>query len=139
MERLTPPLLIILRELRWKMTGGSSFRTSILNITENSNSALGRRVHELIILRQQRGSLDFVPFSNPHQRAFWDLAVRSLDGHPILEPLANLESDVEAAALHDLDVHLTTLPFKALVPLLFCQFPAFVILLLWPLLRELPQ
>jgi hypothetical protein len=74
-----------------------------------------------------------------YQRAFWELISRGLEGQPIVEPLTALEAEIETAANHELDQHLATLPFKALIPLLGLQFPAFALLLLGPLMRELAK
>ena len=47
--------------------------------------------------------------------------------------------EVEAAAELELQAHVAQLPLKVLLPLLFFQFPAYLLLLLGPVLRELSR
>ncbi len=140
MDDLTPPLLTALREVRWQLLSGKSMRDSVAEYVSHHSDPFALKLRELMVLKQQ-GTLDWATqgFANQYHKAFWNLLARGLSGHPVLEPLSNLEDEVDRAALADLDVHVATLPFKALLPLLFFQFPAFVILLIGPLLRELPQ
>lgn len=60
-------------------------------------------------------------------------------GQPVLDHLAALEDEITKAADAELDIHISTLPFKMLIPLLLFQFPAYLVLLLGPALRELTR
>ncbi len=138
MDDLTPPLLTALRDVRWQLLSGRSTKEAVRNYAFKHSDALASRIGQLWILKQQ-GTLNLAEINWPnfHQKTFWELLERGFEGQPIVEPLTHLEDEVESVAKHDLDQHLATLPFKALFPLLFLQFPAFVILLIGPLLREL--
>lgn len=138
MDDLTPPLLSAIREVKWHLLSGRSVKDSAAEFVRVGRGEFALKLRELLVLREQ-GTLGdkATAFENPYQRAFWDLLERGLSGHPILEPLVALEDEADRVALNDLDAHVASLPFKALLPLLFFQFPAFVMLLVWPLLREL--
>lgn len=138
MEHLTPPLLTAVREIRWQLLSGKSTREAVREYLALYKDEFSRKLREILLLREQ-SALDpaFRGFANVYQTALWDLLQRGLDGHPILEPLTSLEREIERAAQLDVETHISTLPFKALLPLLFFQFPAFVILLVLPLLRDL--
>jgi hypothetical protein len=62
---------------------------------------------------------------------------RGCNGQPVIEYLEGLEKEIDFASHAELDLHISTLQFKALIPLLLFQFPAYLVLLLGPLLREL--
>lgn len=138
MEHLTPPLLTAVREIRWQLQAGKSSRDAIRGYLHLYKDEYSRKLRELLLLHEQgRLRTAAKSFTNAYQAANWDLLQRGLDGHPILEPLMGLEREVERAAQLDVEAHIAALPFKALFPLLFFQFPAFVTVLVLPLLREL--
>ncbi len=139
MDHLTPPLLTAIREIRWQLMNGRSLKESLLNYLHTHHDELAVKLNELWSLKMQGQIINSAQFSSHYAQALWDLIERGHQGQPILEPLNCLEEDVDSAARADLDMHVATLPFKALVPLLLFQFPAFVLLLIGPLLRELAR
>ncbi len=138
MEHVTPPILTAVRELRWQLLSGKATKNAAQEYLTTHNDGFSRKIRELLLLREQN-TLESrpKPFHNPYHVAFWDLLQRGLDGHPIVEPLSGLETEIERAAELDMEAHIATLPFKALLPLMFFQFPAFLLLLVVPLLRDL--
>ncbi len=141
MENLTPPLLRALRELRWTMSAGKSMNEAFQLYLERTQDDLASRLRQLWILKNQSGNISYTPERLPtyFQRAFWQLVERGCRGEPAMDALNALESEVQAAAQAELDDHIATLPFKVLIPLLLFQFPAYLLLLLGPLLRELQR
>jgi hypothetical protein len=141
MENLTPPLLRALRELKWLMTSGKSMTEAFQIYLSRADDDLASRLRQLWILKNQSSRAPFTPESLPTylQRTFWELIERGARGEPCLEALNTLEREVEKAAQAELDEHLAALPFKVLMPLLLFQFPAYLLLLLGPLLRELQR
>lgn len=139
MDHLTPPLITAIREIRWHLMAGRSLKESLLNYLSQYHDELSVRINELWSLKMQGQVIGDNLFKSHYAQALWDLIERGYQGQPILEPLMHLEEDVDTAARFDLDMHVATLPFKALVPLLLFQFPAFVVLLIGPLLRELSK
>ena len=114
-------------------------REAIRLYFDDASSPFSHRLREWWALKIQ----DRLPknhaqvFSSHYQRAFVDLIQRGCAGQPTLDHLSALEDEIEKAAQAELELHIATLPFKVLIPLLLFQFPAFLILLLGPLLREL--
>lgn len=136
MEVLIPPLLAAARELRWQIGAGRSMREAFRRYLESAQDEVAADLRERWTLATSGGTMTSKPMRSPYRRALWDLVQRGSAGQPVLEPLAALEEEIEAAAQAELDLHLATLPFKVMLPLLLLQFPAHLILLLGPMLRE---
>ncbi len=141
MENLIPPLLRALREVKWLMNSGKSMNEAFQIYLERTNDDLASRLRKLWILKNQAIRVNPLSEKLPtyFQRAFWQLVERGCRGEPTLDALTALEYEVERAAQSELDDHIAVLPLKMLLPLLLFQFPAYLILLLGPLLRELQR
>ena len=59
-----------------------------------------------------------------------------LTGLPIREVIIQLERELREECLRELDLAYRQMPFKALIPLLFFQFPALLLLVLGPIVKE---
>ncbi|MGE0527275.1 MAG: hypothetical protein AB7G93_22230 [Bdellovibrionales bacterium] len=138
MDALTPPLLTAIRETRWLVSSGRSMRESFRMYLDSTNDSLAAHLRQRWILKWQtpHHSTSLTPFPSHYQSVFWEIVERGCAGQPVLESLVALEEEVELAAQAELDHHLATLPFKALIPLMTLQFPAFLLVLLGPLWRE---
>jgi hypothetical protein len=137
MENLTPPLLHALREIRWLLLSGKPMKEALqtyLNRTENPFAA---KLREMWIIQSRGGNSTPNRLPTYFQMEFWNLIERGCAGQPVLESLEALEAEVQLASEAELDEHLASLPFKVLIPLLLFQFPAYLLLLLGPMLREL--
>lgn len=133
-----PPLLCAVHKIQWSMHSGKSIKESMEAYLRSSNDELSERLRELWALKQNGRDLKRADYLKTHyQNAFWEVIERALAGQPVTDALKSLEEEILIAAQSELDKHVLTLPFKALVPLLFFQFPAFLVVLLGPLLREL--
>lgn len=123
------------------MSAGKSMNEAFQLYLERTNDDLASRLRQLWILKLKNPRAQTTSEELPtyFQRAFWQLIERGTRGEPTMEALRALESEVESAAQAELDAHVAALPFKVLLPLLLFQFPAYLILLLGPLLRELQR
>lgn len=140
MEDLIPPLSRALSDVRWSISSGKSMKDSFQSYLERAHDPLASIFREHWVLKWQSHHRRAPrPFNSHYQRAFWNLVERGCAGQPTLEALTALEAEVEAAARAELEDHIATLPFKVLIPLLLFQFPAYLLLLLGPLLRELER
>jgi hypothetical protein len=143
METMTPPLAVLLN-IRWEMENGSSFRES-LRLWFTEESPIGEIADFNQILREwmvrkthdQDVTQLLASIESPYRRALFQIFARGWDGEPILEPLSELESELHQAADEELDGFIATLPFRAMMPLLLLQFPAYLLLLIGPMLLEL--
>jgi hypothetical protein len=139
MENLTPPILTIARELLWKISSGQSMRAAMQSQLSDDPSPFAVRMREwwtrYLQSPEKTAAQDY--FTTPYQLALTELIVRGTAGQPVLEMLKTLTAEIERVAEDCLESHVQTLPFKQLIPLLIFQFPAFLVLLVGPLLREL--
>lgn len=141
MDHLTPPILTAVRELRWNLLSGQSLKCSLQAYLNDADDEFARHLrHRWVLFEQgaQPGEMKNAP-RQQFSDALWDLIERGTRGEPVLEALQALEGELERTANMDLEDHLGSLPFKALIPLLFLHFPAFAITLLGPWLRELQR
>ena len=74
---------------------------------------------------------------SPYRRALLELFERGWEGEPVLEALEEIGEEIQSAAGTELDEFVASLPFRAMLPLLLLQFPAYLILLLGPVFSEL--
>ncbi len=141
MEHLIPPPLQFARELHWRLLSGQSMRESMRLCLESSPSSFAALLGEWWgqYLRDVTSAPNLKLFPTRHQEALIDLILRGACCQPTTEALAALCLEMETAAAAELEEHIGKLPFKLLIPLLLFYFPAFLILLLGPLLRELQQ
>lgn len=139
MENLTPPLLEAVCELRWRISAGNSMKEALRLYLESAETCFSQNLREWWALKNQgrAGPETAEKFVTHYQKALVELIERGLAGQPTLDHLGALEDEVEKAAQSELEMHVATLPFKVLIPLLLFQFPAYLLLLLGPLLREL--
>lgn len=137
MENLIPPVLRAVREIRWMIATGHSMSEALGQYLEAVHDPLSLDLRESWTLKSQAGALGVSKFGSPYQTALWELIVRGTRGEPVLEALTALEEEVELAASEEIERHLAMLPFRALIPLLGLQFPAHLVLLLGPLLRQM--
>jgi hypothetical protein len=139
MENMTPPLLAAVREVHWRIVSGKSMKESLQLYLESSATPFTRRLREWWILKNQGRAIDEALFSTHLQKAFIHLIERGCGGQPTLEPLRALEAEIEEAARAELELFLAALPFRVMLPMLFFIFPAYLLLLLGPVLRDLTQ
>lgn len=138
MENLTPPVLNAVRTITWLIGSGRSMNEALRTYVQNHGDPFAAKVRELQI-GLSAGHLVEPRWPSPWQRAFWDLAVRGCHGQPVLDPMRGLEDEIERAAQAELDEHISTLPFKVMLPLLLFLFPAYLLVLVGPLMRELGE
>lgn len=74
---------------------------------------------------------------SPFRRQLVDILTRGLRGEPVLDALADLEESLKTATEEDLERHLQKLPFISLIPLMLFELPAFLLLLVGPLILDL--
>src|SRR5262245_35126754 len=134
MEDLIPPLLKAVSEVRWRMASGNSLRHALEQYLQNHHDPFTARLREWWVMRDSRPGL---ADASHLEDVFVGLVRRGLAGEPVLEPMTALADEIELAADLELEQHIATLPFKMLLPLLFLQFPAYLLVLLGPALMSL--
>lgn len=139
MENIAPPLAAALH-MELEMENGNSFRESLRHLLQKEDTddfrSLLREWHVRKSHAQPTQRL-IQTQKSPYRRALLDLFERGWQGEPILEPLQALKTEIHAAADDELQHFVGTLPFRAMIPVLLLQFPAYLLLLLGPTLAEL--
>lgn len=137
MENLAPPLEFVLH-LRFSLEKGESLKTALKEYVERNQphcpwvqalnrwmiyKEIGKSTQELIL-----------GLRSPHRKAVLEVLEAGFRGEPIYPIICQLEEELIEVSQSELEKFIAVLPFKALIPLLLFQFPAFLLLLLGPLL-----
>lgn len=137
MEGVAPPLELLI-VVKSSLECGESVRTGIRNYLRSSSHEFTSVVRQWMFLLDQnmttQALLDDVP--SPYRRALFRVLQQGLQGQSILPTLKELEIEIKEASQREIDRFISLLPIKMLVPLLLFQFPAYLILLLCPLVRK---
>lgn len=138
MESVAPPLKCLL-EVKLDLLNGESIRPALVHYIEEVDDEFSRLLKVWLFYYEQ--GKDFQSMSreikSPYRRVLIEIFEVGLMGQPILKRLEELESEIILACDIEVEEHLTRLPFLALFPLFFFQLPAFLLLLLGPLLSAL--
>lgn len=140
MEGMSPPL-ICLTEMQMAVRNSEPVRSGLSRYLESamaSDDFAPELRRFLFAWDQGQEWRDRVgKIKSPHRRALIDLIAMALQGQPILSHLDELRIDLVQATNDEITQHMELLPIKMMVPLLFFQFPAFLILLFGPILSRL--
>lgn len=140
MESLAPPLKCIL-EIQTSLRSGETVRTGLSRYLAavSPSDVFATQIREFIVAYEQ--GRDWRPglhrISSPYRRTLIELVAAGLAGQTILPLLEDLRGETELACDTEVKHHLETLPLKMLVPLLFFQFPSFMLMIFGPLLTHL--
>jgi len=141
MENIAPPLYVA-SHLQLELENGHSFRESLQRLLSLSHdNDFQTLLQEWSVRKAHNQSTRSLvkTVKSPYRRTLLDLFDRAWSGEPILEPLHSLKEEILAATESELDQFIATLPFRAMIPLLLLQFPAYLLLLLGPTLAELSR
>ncbi len=137
MVSLAPPLKAVL-EIRLTIENGLSVTESLRSFSKkNPDDLFAKELGHWLFKKETGQKWDSHFFKPPYRKHLIDILNRGLAGEPILENLQDLEKDLTIAANEDLEKHLQKLPFITLIPLMLLEFPAFILLLLGPLVLDL--
>ena len=142
MEGLAPPLKLVL-EVRKSLERGDSLRTGVQEYLRIQRGEFPAQVmrwlrfrdeNRLEELQAQRRSI-----RSPYRQGLLRLLESGLAGQTIYPRLIELQGEIEEACRTEVERKLEVLPFVALIPLLFFQVPALLILVFVPLLQRLME
>lgn len=137
MDPLAPPLKAVL-EIRLQIENGTSIMESIRCFTKKYPEDSFAKNLGLYFFQKEMGKSPSFNFDDkPYRQLLCTILARGLEGEPILEHLKEFEADLCIATHEDLEKHIQKLPFLSLIPLMLFQFPAFILILLGPLLIDL--
>jgi hypothetical protein len=133
------PLQNCIIYLIFLLEGGNSLNKSIDIYIKEFDDDVALGVREWLFIRGQGLEVDdFVnQQKNLHRKALFKLLDKGFKGQSVLGFLKNLEQEVECAVKSEISKFISYLPLKMMVPVFFLQFPAYLILLLGPILTDL--
>jgi len=139
-EYLAPPLECAL-EIRAAIQSGRSVREGALLFAQSCPCPFAEVIGRLILRHDQGESATNLLrlASTPLQRGLFMLILRGSRGEPVGTPLNGLIDELRTASEVQMEEFAQTLPSRLMLPLLLLQFPAFLILLLGPLLHDLSR
>lgn len=138
MESVAPPLRLLLEVTR-AIDNGESIRSGIINYLKSEPDSWAPCVAQWFTWIEQRKNISelMMKVKSPYRRRLLDTLKYGLEGNAILSRLRDLESEIIEKCNDEIEQHIQLLPFRLLIPLLLFQFPAFLILLIGPLVSEL--
>jgi hypothetical protein len=137
MECLAPPYEFVLN-LIYDLESGGNVRSFVRKFTQNRQNEFCELLERWLISKQANPiSVIELKFKTPYQKSIWDLLEIANQGGSILSALQALEKEIRFVCEEQLETHLGQLPYKMMVPLLFFQFPALLLLLLGPVVGQL--
>lgn len=137
MDRLAPSYQFLIH-VRFALENGLSVRMAIEKELELGHDEFHSEVRRWFVSHIQGQPL--VPGQvtrNFYRQSLLQVLAQGLRGASIHSTLLDLETEWEKAVHDDIERHLQRLPVIVLMPLVFLQFPAFLTLLLGPLLADL--
>ena len=99
---------------------------------DQSNDELAPAVTKLLLSQA-------VHASSPCREALFSVIQSGLAGQSVHTALIRLEQEILSLCYIEMDKTLQKIPFQLMWPMLFMQFPAYLILLLGPLLDHLTR
>ena len=137
MEHLAPPYQFTL-DLLYELESGGTARSAVKKYTTQFQNEFCLMLRHWLRV-QEFGDLVLAEptFKSSYQKAIWDLLMLSQQGVSLIVPVRELELELRFVCEEQLEQHLATLPYKLMIPLLFMQFPALMVILLGPLLAQL--
>lgn len=134
-----PETLILLQTIKYKLESGEAIRPSLAAFASSHQSELGLQVATWISLLERglQTSSYLAQIKSPVRRQMFFVFERGLRGESILGSLVQMESELLDHCYEQIEKHMVILPLKMLLPLMGFIFPAFLIIVLGPLIQEL--
>lgn len=137
MDDLAAPYIFV-ENLRYCLESGESVMSVIKRYVKERRDPFSEMLEQWIVLAQmekyQAGQ--FQKTLPLYRKSIFDLLDLARNGVSIIEPLKSMEKELVNICEYDLGRHLDKLPFKLMVPMLFLQFPAVLMLIIGPLLVQ---
>lgn len=138
MEGLSPTLVCI-TEIRGHVSNGHSIKGAIELYVRQHNTELSKELKKTLISWQMEGAKPnfHVHLKNPYQKTLLEILLIGLGGGGVMTSLETLEREVQLRSEEELEAHIQSLLIILLLPLTLFLFPAYILLLLGPLLSQL--
>ncbi len=136
MEGLAPSYQFLLN-IRLALENGVALRTALINETKSKSDEFHQEVRRWLAFEDQAQSMPLNQITpNAYRRCLFQILSQGLRGQPVHAALIEIEEEWDESCRDDVERHLQKLPILMLLPLLFLQFPAFLLLLLGPIIGD---
>lgn len=139
MESLNPTLSLIIK-LKRSMQKQESVIRFVQGLVACDDLELEVKDELALLIKIYQGSFNLGEIDklriSLHRKAFYKLLIQGMKGSSIYESLIRLETEVQSQVDAELNAYLLKLPIKAMLPLVLLIFPAFLLLLIGPLLLD---
>lgn len=136
---LLAPSYNFLSELIMSIESGSSTKKFTMDFIKETNTGW-TQILSTFVFKYMNNNFKFSMLKsvkNPFERSILHLVIKSFAGQPVLENLKSLEKEYFDAHKKQLEKHLMKLPYLSLIPLFVFLFPAYLLLMLGPILKSL--
>lgn len=130
-------LLKLCLHVRVSIEGGEALRVSLLRFSEIEHTLRHLKLKEWLAYFDQTGgeSCAEIFFKNHLIRSFLEILEQGLSGHAIYERIGVLEEEFIETCEEEFQKELDKLPYILMIPLLLFMFPAYLLLLMGPILN----
>lgn len=137
MEAVSPTLTLVLH-LRESIESGKSLQAGLHQFIKTSDDPLATHLRNWWIERET-GRVPELKEFNLYQKMTLSLIERSLRGEAVSAQLESLQFELLQACEIQVDEFVQTLPLRCLLPLIGLIFPAYLLVLLGPLVENFLQ
>ncbi len=120
----------------WRLSLESGHSTLMFLKKELESQPLDVQLHVRRYLSETGRSADHLTSISLHRRLLLELMSCSIKGEAVLSRVRELEKEIFLQCEHEIEKHLASLSWKLLLPMMLLMFPAFLILLLGPLMNH---
>lgn len=137
MEVIAAPLKCIL-EVKKSLECGDSLKLGLENYLEKNHDSFSKEIFELVGTLTSGRDLNLIlrKQQNQFRRSIIETLISGYHGQAIVNRLTELEKEGVQQSEDEITTFVSTLPFRMMIPLLLFQFPAFLILLLGPIMKQ---
>ncbi|MCB0367978.1 MAG: hypothetical protein KDD45_00715 [Bdellovibrionales bacterium] len=137
MEDLAPPLMLI-SYIKRATESGFSIKEGLIRYLNDANDEFSKQVKIWFLNVEAKKVINWREYQikSSYRKALLRLLERGLNKESVYQQLLILEQEVIIACQAEIDERLTKLPYILMIPVLFFQFPALLILIMSPLVQN---
>lgn len=130
-------LLKLCLHVRVSIEGGEALRVSLIRFSDLDDSILYFKLKQWLDHFDQSGGENYGErfFQNHYTQVFLEILSQGLAGYSIYERIKTIEEEIIEVCKDEFQRELDKLPYVLMVPLLLFMFPAYLLLLLGPILN----
>lgn len=136
MEYIAPPIKCIL-EIKMSIQSGLSVKMALQDYLERVQDEFSDQLRLWFSYNLQNNENKSLTWKSYYSKSLVDTIYRGIQGEPILKNLEELEQELVEECKARVDKYMQKLSILSLIPLLFFQFPAFMILLFGPIFSDI--